>query len=369
MADAETVRRADVVVIGAGQAGLAVGYYLRRTGLSFVLLDARAEPGGAWGETWPSLRLFSPAQWSSLPGWLMPSSGDEYPGRDAVIGYLAEYERRYALTVERPVRVTGVRREGDALRVETDRGTWVARAVVSATGTWAHPVRPVVAGSDGFCGTQLHSAHYRGPEPFRGRRLAVVGGGNSGAQIAAELADVADVCWVTREPPRFLPDDVDGRVLFGQATEWYRALREGRPAPPLRSLGDIVAVPAVRAARVRGVLEPLPMFEYFEVTGVVWPNGTYRTLDAVIWATGYRPALGHLRISRCYRSERLGANRGDEGDRRAATLARRVRRLDRVCLGNVDRCRAQREGDGRPDLSGPGRDRNRASRPLSCSRA
>jgi len=295
VASAEIARVVDVVVIGGGQAGLAVGYYLRRTGLSFVLLDAEPGPGGAWRETWPSLRLFSPAQWSSLPGWIMPTgSGSEFPSRDEVIAYLSAYEARYALPVERPVRVHAVGRSGEAMRIETDRGTWQARAVVSATGTWTNPVMPLMAGGESFRGMQLHSAHYRGPDVFRGRRILVVGAGNSGAQIVAELADVADVRWVTRDVPRFLPDEVDGRVLFAQATERYRAVRDGRPAPPARSLGDIVAVPPVRAARARGVLDPLPMFERFDEGGVAWPDGTYRPVDAVIWATGFQAALAHL---------------------------------------------------------------------------
>ncbi len=295
MTVAETARPVDVVVIGAGQAGLAVGYYLRRTGLSFVLLDAEAGPGGAWRETWPSLRLFSPAQWSSLPGWMMPLAADgEYPTRDEVVAYLAAYESRYALPVERPVRVQAVRRVGEELHVETDRGMWVARAVVSATGTWANPVVPLVPGAALFRGMQLHSAHYSGPELLRGRRTIVVGGGNSGAQIVAELADVTDVVWATREAPRFLPDDVDGRVLFEQATERYRALREGRPPPPSRSLGDIVSVPAVREARARGVLDPIPMFDRLEGSAAVWSDGTSREVEAIVWATGFRPALQHL---------------------------------------------------------------------------
>src|SRR5918999_2853750 len=102
------MRRVDVVVIGAGQAGLATGYYLRRTDLSYVLLDASPSPGGAWSRHWPSLRLFSPAEASSLPGWLMPPTADGYPTRDEAIDYLTRYEQRYQLPIRRPVRVEAV---------------------------------------------------------------------------------------------------------------------------------------------------------------------------------------------------------------------------------------------------------------------
>ncbi len=133
----------DVVVIGAGQAGLAMGYYLHRTSLSYVLLDAEERPGGAWRRTWDSLTLFSPGNASSLPGWLFPPSAGEYPTRSEVLAYLEGYERRYQLHVERPVRVTAVRRdESDRLAIDTDAGSWSARAVMSATGTWGNAVVP-----------------------------------------------------------------------------------------------------------------------------------------------------------------------------------------------------------------------------------
>ena len=287
----------DVVVIGGGQSALAVGYYLRRTGLSYVLLDNARSAGGAWMRGWRSLRLFSPAQWSSLPGYLMPRSADEYPTRDEVIAYLTEYERRYALPVVRPVNVERVSWNADDERflIEGDRGrTWSARAVVSATGTWANRVLPSLPGSADFSGRQLHSADYASPEAFAGQRVVVVGGGNSGAQIVAELSLVADVTWATLAPPVFLPDDVDGRYLFEQATRRYKAIQEGRTPDPPRSLGDVVAVPPVREARARGALVSHPMFVRFTSDGVVWADGSQSPVDAVIWATGFRPALAHL---------------------------------------------------------------------------
>jgi len=289
----------DVVVVGGGQAALALGYYLRRTGFSFVLVDAGEGPGGAWRHGWDSLRLFSPAQSSSLPGWPMPASAVEFPHRDEVLDYLARYEARYELPVRRPLRVTGVHRapgEGPGpFRVETGGDeSFQARVVVGATGTWEGAVIPPEPGLESFQGVSIHSAHYRNPEPFRGSRVLVVGGGNSGAQILGELSEVARVTWVTREPPRFLPDDVDGRDLFDQATAAWRGRKEGRPPPEPLSLGDIVMVPMVRAARDRGVLHAVRPPERFTPGGVVWPGGRQEGVDAVIWATGFRPALEWL---------------------------------------------------------------------------
>lgn len=285
----------DVVVIGGGQAGLACGYFLKRAGLRFAILDGEEKPGGAWLHAWDSLRLFSPAQWSSLPGWPMPASPDGYPDRDAVIDYLARYEARYALNVERPVEVEAVNRDGAGFSIATGAGTRRARFVVSATGTWRHPFRPNYPDQALFAGRQIHSAHYRTPSAFAGQRVLVVGGGNSGAQILAELSLVADVTWVTAAPPAFLPDDVDGRVLFERATARWRAAQEGRTIDlPVGGFGDVVMVPPVREARERGVLHAVAPFARFTQDGVVWADGTRSTVDAVIWCTGFRPALSHL---------------------------------------------------------------------------
>ncbi|MCX4407019.1 MULTISPECIES: ArsO family NAD(P)H-dependent flavin-containing monooxygenase [unclassified Streptomyces] len=285
-----------VVVIGGGQAGLAAGYHLRRLGVEFVILDAQTTPGGAWQHAWDSLRLFSPAAYSSLPGRLMPAqSGEIYPDAQHVVEYLADYEKRYELPVERPVRVLGVHRDGGLLRVATDSGTWHARAVISATGTWWRPFLPAVPGRAAFGGRQLHTMEYRSPADFAGQRVIVVGGGNSGAQIAADLAYDTDLTWVTQRPPGFLADDIDGRALFDAATARRRALDEGRTdTGGVASLGDIVAVPPVRAARDRGLLKAGPMFTRLVPGGVEWADGTRAKAEAIIWSTGFRPALSHL---------------------------------------------------------------------------
>jgi len=285
----------DVVIIGGGQAALATAYFLHRTGLSFVLLDAEEAPGAAWRHGWDSLTLFSPSQWSSLPGWPMPST-DGYPSRDHVIDYLARYEARYELPIVRPVWVQVVRRDGGFFLVEADDSrTWRSRAVVSATGTWRHPYVPAYPGQDSFAGTQIHSAHYRRPQAFAGQRVVVIGGGNSGAQIMAEMAGVAQATWVTPSDPVFLPEEVDGRVLFEQATARWQTMQQGLPAPERSaSLGDIVMVPPVAAARQRGALQSVRPFASFTPSGVVWPDGRQTDVDAVIWCTGFLPALGYL---------------------------------------------------------------------------
>lgn len=305
-----TEQSKDVVVIGGGQASLALGFYLRRSGLDYVILDDQPSPGGAWRRGWESLRAFSPAQWSSLPGWLMPrpADGSEYPSRNDVVKYLTEYESRYGLTVVRDTEVAAVERNSSPshpLRVRTASGDWIARAVISATG--GTPFIPQIPGRDDFRGVQLHSAEYSGPNAFKGKRVIVVGGGNSGAQIVAELTEpdsgIARVTWATLHPPVFLPDDIDGRYLFEQATARYRAEQEGRKPDPPRNLGDVVMVQPVKAARDRGDLSSVRMFERLSHSGAEWPDGTQTEEDVIIWATGFRPALDHLRDLGIVRSD------------------------------------------------------------------
>lgn len=296
----------EAVVIGGGQAGLATAFHLRRAGMvpgrDFVILDAADQPGGAWPHTWDGLRLFSPAGFSSLPGWMMPPWDDAsrgFPPRDHVVDYLTGYEERYDLRVARPHRVASVTRVDDdphgPLLVDAGELRVTTRSVVSATGTWDRPFWPAYPGATTYTGRQLHAADYRTPSEFAGRHVIVVGGGNSAAQILAEVSNVAATTWTTTRPPRFLPDDVDGRALFATARARVTALAEGREHSGVAGLGDIVMVAGVKDARERGVLVAERMFDRLTSDGVAWTDGTTQRCDAVIWCTGFRPALRHLR--------------------------------------------------------------------------
>ncbi|MFI6182475.1 NAD(P)-binding domain-containing protein [Nonomuraea sp. NPDC051191] len=155
---------------------------------------------------------------------MMPIPADGgYPDAAHVVAYLTDYEQRYRLPIVRPAAVRAVRRAGPNLAVDSSAGTWHARIVVSATGTWWRPYVPHYPGIGDFRGEQLHTAGYRGPGPFRDRRVLVVGGGNSAAQILAELSRVAPTTWATLRQPRLLPDEIDGRALFDLATRRHPA--------------------------------------------------------------------------------------------------------------------------------------------------
>ena len=183
----------DVVVVGGGQAGLAMGYHLRRRGPEFVVLEATAALGSVWRSRWDSLRLFTPARYAGLPGMPFPGPPDSYPGKDRVADYLAEYAAAFDLPVRLDTPVTSLRHDGDVFTLDSASGHFRARHVVVATGPFQTPMVPAIA--TGLAGdvAQLHSSTYRGPGQLAGQEVLVVGGGNSGFQIAAELAGDRDV--------------------------------------------------------------------------------------------------------------------------------------------------------------------------------
>ncbi|NUU22633.1 MAG: NAD(P)/FAD-dependent oxidoreductase [Streptomycetaceae bacterium] len=292
----------DVVVIGAGQAGLSTAYFLRRAGLDFVVLDADDEAGGAWRHRWPTLLMESVHGVHDLPGMALPPVDPARPARDAVPEYFAAYEHEMRLPVVRPVRVTAVRPgPGDLLTVQTaDSGAWTTRALVNATGTWRHPFIPHYPGAADFRGRQLHTVDYAGPEEFRGKRVVVVGGGTSAIHFLAEIAAAGGTTtWVTRRPPQFRDEPFTpeiGREVVARVEE---RVRLGLPPQSVVGVTGLPPTEAVRAAREQGVLHRLPMFDRITADGVAWDSpapGTPRTLDAdvILWATGFRAVLGHL---------------------------------------------------------------------------
>ena len=186
------------------------------------------------------------------------------------------------------MRVRSVERTAGGYRICTDGHSYDAVTVINATGTWSRPFWPTYPGMREFAGVQLHTADYHGPNMLAGKRVAVVGGGNSAAQIVAELSTVSDTVWFTSREPHFLPDDVDGRALFDIASARVRA-----PGVGVASLGDIVMVPPVKEARERGALTARPMFSSLRREGAC-DGRTIMKLDAIVWCTGFRPALRHL---------------------------------------------------------------------------
>ena len=282
----------DSVVIGAGQAGLAASYFLRQRRVDHVVLDGNDHPGGAWQHRWASLGMDDVHGIADLPGSAAPTASGR-PANVVVPDYFDGYEREQGLPVVRPVRVDRVEGDGDLLVVHAGDRTWRTRTLVNATGTWTRPFVPFYPGIASFAGEQVHTAHYPGAEHFRGRRVLVVGGGASAVQLLGELAPVTDTLWVTRRPPVWR-DDFDAAAGLAAVTAVEERVRRGLPPASVVSVTGLALRPQEQEAARLGAYDRLPMFERIEPHGVRWRDGGFEPVDAILWATGFRPAVDHL---------------------------------------------------------------------------
>ncbi|MFG2123207.1 NAD(P)-binding domain-containing protein [Streptomyces sp. NPDC048710] len=294
------LREVEVVVAGAGQAGLSSAYHLRRTGYEpdrdFVVLDHSPAPGGAWQFRWPSLTYGKVHGMHSLPGMELTDADAARPSAEVIREYFDRYERTFDLRVRRPVDVRAVR-EGDdgRLLVETSDGSWSTRALINATGTWDRPFWPRYPGQETFRGRQLHTARYAGPKEFAGKRVVVVGGGASGTQHLLELAPyAAATTWVTRRPPVFREGPFDQEAGRSAVALVEERVRQGLPPRSVVSVTGLPLNDTIRQGLADGVLVRQPMFDRITPDGVEWNDGRHVDADVILWATGFRAALDHL---------------------------------------------------------------------------
>ena len=294
--------RTDIVIIGAGQAGLSAAYHLRRRGLDpgrgFLVLDKSPRPGGAWQYRWPTLTLSTVNRIHDLPGMAFSDVNDpaqtSVEAAMAVPLYFAAYEKRFELNVIRPAAVSVVCPREDRFRVETERVIVSARGLINATGTWETPFIPDYPGRERFAGQQLHTHDYRTADAFRGRHVLIVGAGISAIQLLDEISCVTTTTWVTRRPPIFREGtftEEDGRAAVRAVEE---RVRQGLPPTSVVSVTGLRLTPAIAAMQARGVLERRPIFAEVTETGVRWADGTELACDVILWCTGFRSSLDHL---------------------------------------------------------------------------
>ncbi|MBJ2119571.1 NAD(P)/FAD-dependent oxidoreductase [Arthrobacter sp. MSA 4-2] len=296
------VRETDIVVIGAGQAGLSSGYYLRKHGIEpgsgFVMLDANEGPGGAWRHRWPSLTFDAAHGLHPLPGLPFDTPNPKEPSSAVVTRYYGAYEAEFGLPVLRPARVARVDRIDGGERLEvTGRGgiSWRARAVINATGTWDSPYLPYYPGRDLFRGQQLHTHGFRAAPDFTGKRVLVVGGGTSAAQFLLQLNDAgASTIWSTRRPVEWL--DRDFTPEWGREIEAAVNARTRAGLPPKSVVGTTgISLTAQYAAGIEaGILISRGPMRRLTEHGVELEDGTYEPVDVVLWATGFRASIDHL---------------------------------------------------------------------------
>lgn len=282
-------RQREVVVIGGGQAGLAIGYLLAQQGRRFTILEAAGEPAAAWRTRWDSLTLFTPVRYDSLPGLTFPGASDSYPGRDDVVAYLTDYAQRFELPVELNSRVRSVRaRDGGGFLVELADRTYAAEQVVVATGPFQVPFTPAIAADLSTEVVHLHSSDYRSPEDLPGEATLVVGGGNTGFQIAAELAESRQVHLAVGARQTPLPQRILGRDLFRylEATRLMNKTVTSRIGQRMKDKETLIGS-SPRAARKQGIQMRARATEATGAT-VSFADGTDVTVGGVVWATGFR---------------------------------------------------------------------------------
>jgi len=321
--------RVQAVVIGAGPAGLAAAAMLERAGVAALVLESSAVIGSSWRGRYDRLRLNTVSWISGLPGFPMPLRLGRWVARDDYVAYLEEYARRRRLRIQFGTAVARIDRDGPTWLVETSAGVLGTEAVIVATGHDRVPFTPDWPGRDAFAGELIHAASYRNPHPFLGRDVLVVACGNSGADIAADLAraDVGQIWLATRTPPNVFPRELVGMPLtpstllmerlparvfdtIGYALQrliYGDLSRFGLPRAPIgvqsamlaRGISPVTDDGFIEAVRSGG-LEIVPTIERFDGDVVVLDDGRRLSPDAVLVATGYRrglePLVGHLGV-------------------------------------------------------------------------
>lgn len=294
--------KVDIVVIGAGQAGLSAAYHLKKLGIAagkgFVVLDDEFAPGGAWQHRWDSLTLSNVNGINDLPGLKFDDVVDledtEIQANVVIPKYYEVYENTFELPVIRPLRVNEVSERNGRFFIRTNGVQFNTRGIINATGTWKTPHCPKYKGWEKFQGIQLHTGEYKNAEQFRGKHVIIVGGGISAVQLLDEVSKVTDTTWVTRRPPdfrdyKFTPEL--GRKAVAMVDE---RVRKGLPPKSVVSVTGLPITPAINQMLESGVLDRLPMFDEITETGVRWADGKAMDADVIFWNTGFRHSLEHL---------------------------------------------------------------------------
>jgi putative flavoprotein involved in K+ transport len=304
-------RLVDVVVVGGSQAGLAIAWHLARQGLRFVVLEAGPEVGHVWRSRWDSLKLFTPAQYDALPGMAFPAPADTYPTKDPVADYLQAYVAAFELPVRLNARVTSLSRTDGGFEVQTADQAYQTRQVVVATGPFQVPFVPPMAAKLDASVTQVHSADYRNPQVLPEGPVLVVGGGNSGFQIAEELAATrtVDLSIATTYP--MLPQRLAGRDLFWWLTRLglLRVTVSSRPGRRMSRRDFVIGTNRRRLERA-GVRFRPRLVDAEGRTVRFADHALLEDVGVVVWATGYRPDYGWIDVPGVVREGQVVHRRG-----------------------------------------------------------
>lgn len=287
----------DAVIIGGGQAGLAMGYYLKERNVSFLIVDASSEIGETWKKRYDSLRLFTPDYLSSLPGLRLEANS--YPTKDEIANYLKLYAKTFTLPVQLNTKVTKLFLNNDVFMVETSKGSIQADNVIVATGPFQVPNIPRFSKNLSEEVLQLHSSEYKNPDQIRKGSVLVVGGGNSGSQIAVELVENHKVYLSIGHKMRFLPQEVGHKSIFWYLDRLgvYKARHDSPLGKILKNKPDPIFGFELKKLIKEGTITLVPRAHSSKNNTILFQDNSQIKIDNIIWATGYKPDYGWIKFS------------------------------------------------------------------------
>lgn len=290
--------RYDVVVVGAGQAGIAMGYHLMQEGLAFVLLDANDRIGNAWRQRYDSLVLFTSRKYSSLPEMQMSGPSDGFPTKDEMADYLEQYASYFDLPVQLNTEAIAIKKKHEMFQIETTLGIIEAKQVVIASGSFQKPFIPQVTVNKAEGPFQIHSSLYRSPKQLVKGAVLVVGGGNSGAQIAVELACGKDVALAVSHPFKFLPLCFLGKSIF----YWLGFLGllhagiDSKRGKWFSKQSDPIFGKELRVLMKEGRIQVTPRVVKVNGNEVLFEDNSVQSFGNIVWSTGFMPSYDWIQI-------------------------------------------------------------------------
>lgn len=302
----------DTIVIGAGQAGLAMGYYLKQHTGNFLILDKGSGAGKSWEQRYDSLTLFTPRAYSSLPGLKLPGNPEGFPSKNEIASYLKEYKEEFHLPVQYNTEVTRLTKTDKGFSVETDKETLQAAQVVVATGPFQKPYMPPISSMLDPQVFQCHSADYRNPDQLQEGNVLIVGGGNSGAQIAVELGNFKETYLAVSRPLRFFPLWMAGKSSFWwfDRTGILTASAESILGKVLRKKGDPIFGGQLKRAVGDGKVNIRQRVRAGEGGIVQFKDSSTLAVDNIIWATGFQNDYSWIEIEGITEGSVLQHDRG-----------------------------------------------------------
>ncbi|WP_230980888.1 flavin-containing monooxygenase [Rossellomorea arthrocnemi] len=302
----------DVIVVGGGQAGLSLGYHLKALNLNYIILDESKRVGDSWRNRYDSLVLFTPREYSALPGKKITGDPDGFPSKDEIADYLEDYAEEFQLNIQLNSSVNSIKKESDFYQVMTgDKRYIVSRTVVTAIGPFQKPFIPNISQKAAPNIQQLHTSEYTNPSQIKGSNVLIVGAGNSGVQIAIELSENFQTTLSVGKYMKIVPSIILGKSLFW----WFDKLRIARATKDsfigrILRKNDPIIGKEIRPYLKHDQIRTKPRTVDFEGEAAIFSNDETLNPDCILWATGYRDDYSMVDIPELFKDRSIPHDRG-----------------------------------------------------------